>query len=95
MRFMMPLVIGVVADCKMIGLHPFHAVGDKYLRGITEGMDAVPLMIPAMSEPRLLSTYLGMIDGLLLTGSPSKTIMAVKPPPSRTTIRPGMPPPCP
>ncbi len=66
-----PLVIGLVADCKMIGLHPFHALGDKYVRGITEGMNAIPLLIPAMGEPHLLEAYLGMIDGLLLTGSPS------------------------
>lgn len=66
-----PLVIGLVADCKMIGLHPFHALGDKYIRGITEGMNAIPLLIPAMRESHLLETYLGMIDGLLLTGSPS------------------------
>ncbi|BFM15674.1 gamma-glutamyl-gamma-aminobutyrate hydrolase family protein [Maricurvus nonylphenolicus] len=66
-----PLVIGLVADCKIIGPHPFHALGDKYIRGITEGMNAIPLLIPAMGEPHLLETYLGMIDGLLLTGSPS------------------------
>ncbi|WP_439136033.1 gamma-glutamyl-gamma-aminobutyrate hydrolase family protein [Pseudomaricurvus sp.] len=66
-----PLVIGLVADCKMIGLHPFHAIGDKYIRSISEGMNAIPLLIPAMGEPHLLETYLSMIDGLLLTGSPS------------------------
>lgn len=66
-----PLVIGLVADCKMIGPHPFHALGDKYIRGITEAMNAIPLLIPAIGDPQLLETYLGMIDGLLLTGSPS------------------------
>jgi len=66
-----PLVIGLVADCKMIGPHPFHALGDKYVRAITDGMNAVPLLIPAIGEPKLLETYLSMIDGLLLTGSPS------------------------
>jgi len=66
-----PLVIGLVADCKMIGPHPFHALGDKYVRAITDGMNAIPLLIPAIGEPKLLETYLSMIDGLLLTGSPS------------------------
>lgn len=66
-----PLIIGLVADCKMIGPHPFHALGDKYVRGITDGMNAIPLLIPAIGEPKLLETYLSMIDGLLLTGSPS------------------------
>jgi putative glutamine amidotransferase len=66
-----PLIIGLVADCKMIGQHPFHALGDKYIRGITEGMNAIPLLIPAMGDSWLLESYLSMIDGLLLTGSPS------------------------
>ncbi len=66
-----PLMIGLVADCKMIGPHPFHSLGDKYVRSIIDGMNAIPLLIPAIAEPRLLETYLSMIDGLLLTGSPS------------------------
>lgn len=66
-----PLIIGLVADCKMIGPHPFHALGDKYVRSIIDGMNAIPLLIPAIGEPKLLETYLSMIDGLLLTGSHS------------------------
>lgn len=66
-----PLVIGVVTDNKMIGVHPFHALGDKYLRSITEGMKAVPLIIPATGDTHLLEAYLPLMDGLLLTGSPS------------------------
>ncbi|MGH1373133.1 MAG: gamma-glutamyl-gamma-aminobutyrate hydrolase family protein [Cellvibrionaceae bacterium] len=66
-----PLLIGLVADCKMIGPHPFHSLGDKYVRSIIDGMNAIPLLIPAIAEPQLLETYLSMIDGLLLTGSPS------------------------
>ncbi|MAZ87177.1 MAG: gamma-glutamyl-gamma-aminobutyrate hydrolase [Cellvibrionaceae bacterium] len=65
------LVIGLVADCKMIGPHPFHALGDKYVRAIIDGMNAVPLLIPAIGEPELMTSYLAMIDGLMLTGSPS------------------------
>lgn len=66
-----PLIIGLVADCKMIGPHPFHALGDKYVRSIIDGMNAIPLLIPAIGEPKLLEAYLSMIDGLLLTGSHS------------------------
>ncbi len=66
-----PLLIGLVSDCKMIGPHAFHSLGDKYLRSVIDGMNAVPLLIPAIAEPQLLATYLSMIDGLLLTGSPS------------------------
>lgn len=66
-----PLIIGLVADCKMLGPHPFHAVGDKYIRAVTEGMNAIPLLIPAIGERHLLEHFLSMVDGILLTGSPS------------------------
>jgi putative glutamine amidotransferase len=66
-----PLKIGLVADCKMIGPHPFHAIGDKYIRAVTEAMEAIPVLIPAMGDRHLLEAFLADIDGLLLTGSPS------------------------
>ena len=66
-----PLVIGVVTDCKTIGPHLFHALGDKYLRSITDAMQGIPLLIPALGDEASLRTYLSMVDGILLTGSPS------------------------
>mgnify|MGYP000150024838 CR=1 FL=1 len=65
------LIIGVVADCKTIDHHTYHSIGEKYIRAITEGMDASPLLIPAMDAPHVLETYLSMVGGILLTGSPS------------------------
>ncbi len=62
------LKIGIVADCKLLDPHYFHSIGDKYLRAITEGMGATPILIPAMGE-ELLDSYLSMVDGILLTGS--------------------------
>lgn len=62
------LKIGIVADCKLLDPHYFHSVGDKYLRAITEGMDATPILIPALG-PGLLDEYLAMVDGILLTGA--------------------------
>jgi putative glutamine amidotransferase len=41
-------VIGIPADQRMIGQHPFHAVGDKYVRAVLEAADAIPLLIPAL-----------------------------------------------
>lgn len=66
-----PLLIGVVADSKMIGLHPYHCIGDKYIRGITDAMNAVPILMPAIGDMTLLENYLSNVDGILLTGSPS------------------------
>jgi len=62
------LKIGIVADCKLQDPHYFHSIGDKYLRAITEGMGATPILIPALGAD-LLDEYLAMVDGILLTGA--------------------------
>jgi putative glutamine amidotransferase len=64
-------VIGLPADRRMIGLHPFHAVGDKYLRAVVEAADCVPLLIPALGELVSVDELLDVVDGLVFTGSPS------------------------
>jgi putative glutamine amidotransferase len=43
-------LIGIPADRRMIGLHPFHAVGEKYARAVLEAAEAVPVVIPAMAR---------------------------------------------
>ena len=64
-------VIGMPADRRMIGHHPFHAVGEKYIRAVIEAADAVPFLIPALGTELDVDEVLGHIDGLLFTGSPS------------------------
>jgi len=64
-------VIGVPADRRMIGLHPFHAVGEKYLLAITEAAGALPLLIPALGERIDIDAVLRIVDGIVFTGSPS------------------------
>src|SRR5580658_6731048 len=64
-------VIGVPADRRMLGAHPFHAVGEKYLTAIREAADAIPLIIPALASQIRLEDLLDRLDGVLLTGSPS------------------------
>jgi putative glutamine amidotransferase len=55
----------------MVGLHPFHMVGEKYLRAVLEAADALPLLIPALAEELRPDDLLGRVDGILFTGSPS------------------------
>lgn len=55
----------------MLGLHPFHAVGDKYARAVLEASGGLPLLIPALAEELRLDELVGRLDGLLFTGSPS------------------------
>ena len=66
-----PLRIGVLADSKMVGPHGYHSLGDKYLRAISEGMQALPVLIPAWAERKILYSYLSGLEGLLLTGAHS------------------------
>lgn len=54
----------------MLGPHPFHCVGEKYIAAVAEAADAVPVVIPSLGE-RDLDALLPGLDGVLLTGSPS------------------------
>jgi putative glutamine amidotransferase len=64
-------IIGVPADRRIVDPHPFHMVGEKYLKALTDGSDALPLMIPALAEEIDDDELLEQVDGILLTGSPS------------------------
>src|SRR5215475_12435447 len=64
-------LIGIPADRRMVGLHPFHMVGEKYARAVLEAADALPLVIPSLAEELRLDDLLGRLDGILFTGSPS------------------------
>ena len=43
-------LIGIPADRRMLGLHPFHVVGDKYARAVLDAAGGLPLLIPALAE---------------------------------------------
>ncbi|MGH8316533.1 MAG: gamma-glutamyl-gamma-aminobutyrate hydrolase family protein [Steroidobacteraceae bacterium] len=64
-------LIGLPADRRMIGLHPFHAVGEKYARAVLDAAGGLPLLIPSLAEELGLDELVERLDGLLLTGSPS------------------------
>ncbi|MBS0420604.1 MAG: gamma-glutamyl-gamma-aminobutyrate hydrolase family protein [Proteobacteria bacterium] len=64
-------LIGIPADRRMLGLHPFHVVGDKYARAVLDAAGALPLLIPALADELGMDELLERLDGLMLTGSPS------------------------
>jgi putative glutamine amidotransferase len=64
-------VIGIPADRRLVGPHPFHMVGEKYADAVARAAGGLPLLIPVLPEPLALGDVLGAIDGLLFTGSPS------------------------
>jgi putative glutamine amidotransferase len=55
----------------MLGLHPFHVVGDKYARAVLDAAGGLPLLIPALAEELGMDELLSRLDGVMFTGSPS------------------------
>ena len=62
-------LIGVSADLKDGDTKPIHVVGDKYIRAILAGTDALPLLIPALGNIIDPADLARRLDGLCLTGS--------------------------
>ena len=63
-------LIGIPADRRILGPHPFHCVGEKYIAAVVDAAEAIAVLIPALGE-RDLDQLLETLDGVLLTGSPS------------------------
>jgi putative glutamine amidotransferase len=64
-------LVGVVSDRRMQGPHPFHMVGEKYLRALADAAGAYPVGLPSLDEGFGVLDILERLDGLFLTGSPS------------------------
>ncbi len=64
-------VIGIPADRRMIGPHPFHAVGEKYIAAVVQAADCLPLLIPVLETPLDVAQILAHVDGIFFPGSPS------------------------
>ena len=64
-----PPVVLLPACQRVLGRHPFHVAGKKYVEAIRLA-GAVPLVIPG-ALPEEIPTLLALADGVLLTGSPS------------------------
>jgi putative glutamine amidotransferase len=64
-------IIGIPADRRVLGLHPFHCVGEKYIEAVARAADAIPVLIPALEELIPIEELFDRVDGLLLTGSAS------------------------
>jgi len=64
-------LIGVISDRRMQGEHPFHMVGEKYLRAVADGAEAYPVALPLLDDGFDVLDILNRLDGIFLTGSPS------------------------
>lgn len=66
-----PPLIGIPCCARTLGAHPFHIAGDKYVRAVSDGAGALPLLVPALGDAIDPAELLSRLDGLMLTGSPS------------------------
>lgn len=64
-----PPVIGVTACIRTVDGSRTHTVGEKYIRGVTDGMGGLPLLIPALGDDLDIGATVATLDGLLITGS--------------------------
>jgi putative glutamine amidotransferase len=55
----------------MVGPHPFHVVGEKYIAAVRDGAGALPMLIPVLDPPIPVADIITSVSGLLFTGSPS------------------------
>ena len=57
----------------MLGPHPFHAAGEKYIAAVDGGADCQPILLPVPREPfdaarDHLAELFDLCDGIFLTG---------------------------
>ncbi|MDP1697875.1 MAG: gamma-glutamyl-gamma-aminobutyrate hydrolase family protein [Xanthomonadaceae bacterium] len=64
-------LIGLPSDRKMVGVHPFHCVGEKYISAAVVGAEALPVLLPSLQPALDWAQLLDRLDGLIFTGAPS------------------------
>src|ERR1700743_884222 len=64
-------IVGIPCDHRMVGKHPFHMVGEKYITAVRDGSGAVPLLIPVLSPPVAPADLIASVDRFLFPVSPS------------------------
>jgi putative glutamine amidotransferase len=61
-------VVGIICDTEIMGPHPFHIAGEKYIKAISNSSHCLPLLIPALADESTMEQLLSMLDGILFTG---------------------------
>jgi putative glutamine amidotransferase len=69
-----PSLVWLPADHRLLGRDghtmPFLVLGDKYARAVKESAGAQPVMFP-LAQVSQIAELLALVDGVMLTGSPS------------------------
>ncbi len=64
-------LVGIICDVRMMGVHPFHVAGDKYIRAVEQCAGVLPVLLPAFGGSISNDEIIAQFDGFLFTGSPS------------------------
>lgn len=64
-------IVAVAADVKELDGYAWHAVVDIYLKAVSVGAGAIPVVLPSLGNIIDISAVLSRVDGLLLPGSRS------------------------
>lgn len=67
-------LVAIPADRRILDPHPSHVVGEKYVKAIVDGADALPFLVPAMVDDIGIDEILANVDGVFLTGSYSNIL---------------------
>ncbi len=62
-------LIAVPADRRVLHPHPSHISGEKYLKALIDGSDALPFIVPSLPDDIGIDEILERVDGVTLTGS--------------------------
>ena len=66
-----PPLVGLPCCTRLVGEHPTHWAGEKYITAVSDAAGALPLLVPALGERIDAAEVVARLDGLLLTGSRS------------------------
>ncbi|HEV2300518.1 MAG TPA: gamma-glutamyl-gamma-aminobutyrate hydrolase family protein [Stellaceae bacterium] len=64
-------IVGIPACLRTVNERTSHTVNEKYPKAVIETIGCLPILIPAVGSKLDMNGVLEVLDGLLLTGSPS------------------------
>ena len=79
-------LVAIPCDVKQVAIHPFHAVGEKYINAVAHGAGCLPVLLPAsgagadlrsLEQHYDLRDLLARFDGVFFPGSVSNVDPAV------------------
>jgi putative glutamine amidotransferase len=62
-------IIAVPADRRVLHPHPSHLSGEKYIKALLKGANALPIIVPSLADYIGVDEILECVDGIMLTGS--------------------------